>query len=1064
MNINLSHLNQIKDNGSGISTDNVSDISDNKNTVKNRRLEQTSQAAAVFSGSANKEEQIYSDKGRSQNEIASIADDMDVDLNRNYEVLISNTMSEEDYEQARKDGFDPRDMDADTAVTILDKIKAVLVESGTNISGFTDDLSKEQLAKITGSQSYANELIQNLQKNDVPATTDNVQGVQGALACAKEIAKPSENACAYMIENKMDPTVNNLYLASHSVNGQTVSGSGFYTQETDGYLARKADAVNWEQLMPQINQVIQEAGYDTNDDTALDQAKGLIQNDIPLTSENLKRGMNIQSVTFPLSAEKVIQAGISAIADGKKAADGNLTDTRSLLQQAVDIQNDTNKITDQAIKDSLQQSEKVNLKNLIAAQRSTEKDKISTYSKELQEAGAGSTQIKESDNTDDQGQVSDVNVINARKQLEEVRLVMSVQTNLKLLKSGYQINTAPMEELITKLNDAANSIQASIFTQKSNETDEISTSKTIAIAIEKSEKYQETIGKISFMPSVPAAIVGALKDEFKVDTLDEIYNKALTLKLGSDKAGESYEALMTKPRTDLGDRIDKAFRNVNDILQDLGEEPTEENQRAVRILGYNQMSITTENVKQVKAWDARLTTTIDRLKPAAVLQMIRDGQNPLKMTLDELNQNLDDRNSQSQNQDEKYEKFLYKLDKQSDITSEEKESYIGIYRLFHSLQKSDDAAIGMVLNTGADMTIGNLLAANRTLKSTAKGMDYTVDDSFGGITQKESDVPTISDQIESAFIFYSAKADSVYENIEPEKLKKCDVSQSTELTELADAMETIDIDQTLEKNWKDVQLNEIRKAFADNQKQEACQELKETDIPLSANHLEAMQALQASRKSNDRTIWDQAKETDLEGETEADGIIQDLTSALTESDDYTDAYKTDLQKMTDCLNDSISDTDVTYIDMKAISLMHKQLTIAQEMADKGSFEIPVQVGEHTVSMHVVLQQDETSGSKVEASLDTQEYGNITTALQVKEGTVSGIMTVENGATPQTRNYCEQVKTRFASNIAQLTRLDFQKDNMAVIYGSRTNRTIAGSDTKISDRVLFNLAQAFVTAI
>lgn len=61
---------------------------------------------------------------------------------------MSNTMSEEDYEQARKDGYDPRDMDADTAVTILDKIKAVLVESGTNISGFTDDLSEEQLAKL----------------------------------------------------------------------------------------------------------------------------------------------------------------------------------------------------------------------------------------------------------------------------------------------------------------------------------------------------------------------------------------------------------------------------------------------------------------------------------------------------------------------------------------------------------------------------------------------------------------------------------------------------------------------------------------------------------------------------------------------------------------------------------------------------------------------------------------------------------------------------------------------------------------------------------------------------
>ena len=1067
MNINLTHLNQIKDNGSSVSVENISDISEKRNTTNSRRLEQNSQTAAVFSGSGNKDEQLYTEKSYSQNEIASIADDVDVDLNRNYEVLMSNTMSGEDYEQAKKNGFDPRDMDADTAVTILDKIKAVLVESGTTISGFTDDLSREQLTKITGSQSYANELMQNFQKNDVPPTTDNTQEIQDTLACAKEIDKPSENVCAYMVENKMDPTVNNLYLASYSVNGQTLSSGGFYKQETDGYLARKADDVNWNQIMPQIDQVIQEAGYDTEDNTVLNQAKELIQKGIPLTAENLKRGMDIQSIMFPLSSETVIQAAIAAIADGKKAADGNLTDPRSLLQQAADIKNDTNNVTDRAVEKSLQQSEKINLKKLIETQSSIESNKISTDIAEtkadINEIQTGEEKsIQYNENVQETG--SDINVINARKQLEEVRLVMSVQTNLKLLKSGYQIDTAPMEDLIAKLHAAADSLQTSTVSQSNGETIQISNLQTITTAAQKNEKYEETIGKISFMPTVPAAIVGALKDEFKVDTLDEIYNKALQLKITSDKAGESYEALMTKPRADLGDRIDKAFQNVNDILQDIGEEQTEDNQRAVRILGHNQMSVTAENVKQVRAWDSKLTTTIDRLKPAAVLQMIRDGQNPLTMTLDELNQKLDNQNSQPKNQDEKYEKFLYKLEKQSDITAEEKESYIGIYRLFHSLQKSDDAAIGMVLNTGAEMTIGNLLAANRTLKTSATGLDYKVDDSFGGIAQKGSETPTISAQIESAFIFYSAKADSVYENIEPEKLKNYDASQSTELTDLADAMETMGTDQTLENGWRDIQLNEIRKIFADDQKQEACQELKEDNIPLSANHLEAMQALQASRKDNDKTIWDRAKETDSEGETEIDGIIQDMTTSLTESDDYTDVYKTDLQSMTDCLNEIISDTDVTYIDMKAISLMHKQLTIAQKMADKGSFEIPVQIGDHTVSMHVVLQQDENSGSKVEASLDTQEYGNITAALQVKEGAVSGILTVENGATPQTKNYCEQVKTRLAENVAKLTGLHFQKDSMAVIYGSRTNRTLAGSDTKISDRILFSLAQAFVTAI
>ena len=42
--------------------------------------------------------------------------------------------------------------------------------------------------------------------------------------------------------------------------------------------------------------------------------------------------------------------------------------------------------------------------------------------------------------------------------------------------------------------------------------------------------------------------------------------------------------LMTAPRTDLGDSIQKAFRNVDDILNDLDMELTDDNRRAVRFL------------------------------------------------------------------------------------------------------------------------------------------------------------------------------------------------------------------------------------------------------------------------------------------------------------------------------------------------------------------------------------------------------------------------------------------------------------------------------------------------
>ena len=122
---------------------------------------------------------------------------------------------------------------------------------------------------------------------------------------------------------------------------------------------------------------------------------------------------------------------------------------------------------------------------------------------------------------------------------------------------------------------------------------------------------------------------------------------------------------MTAPRADLGDRMEKAFQNVDDLLSEIGQDTTPENRRAVRILAYNQMSVTSENVEQVRAWDNKLTTTVDRLKPSAVLSMIRDGQNPLTMTIDELNQNLDERNDSDTKQDEKYAKFLYKLEKQT---------------------------------------------------------------------------------------------------------------------------------------------------------------------------------------------------------------------------------------------------------------------------------------------------------------------------------------------------------------------------------------------------------------
>lgn len=104
-----------------------------------------------------------------------------------------------------------------------------------------------------------------------------------------------------------------------------------------------------------------------------------------------------------------------------------------------------------------------------------------------------------------------------------------------------------------------------------------------------------------------------------------------------ERANESYETMMTAPRRDMGDSIQKAFANVDDILTDLGLETSEANERAVRILAYNNQEITEESILQMKAKDEAVQRCFRNMTPSVVREMIKEGINPLDMSIDELN-------------------------------------------------------------------------------------------------------------------------------------------------------------------------------------------------------------------------------------------------------------------------------------------------------------------------------------------------------------------------------------------------------------------------------------------
>ncbi|MCR5556099.1 MAG: DUF6240 domain-containing protein [Butyrivibrio sp.] len=992
---------------------------------------------SIFSNNA------YAQHTRTAENISEMAQNTDVWMQHNYMALLSNTMSEEDYGKALEDGFDIKNMDSTETVTILDKIKGALLEGGVSVAGFNDDLSIDKLAKITGSRSFANALQKSFHENDIPVTSDNVREAKVAYEEVADIQRLDTDAEKYLIQNGMTPTIENIYLASHSTNGTSISGRGFYAQDTDGYFAMKSEVYDWEQLDPQIDKVIEEAGLSENDESVREEARWIVREGIPLTAESLQRLNEIRSISFPISEELGAKAIAAAIADGRKPRSASLADPRSNFEKAAQINEDTGRITEDDIRTAVQQGKELNLKNLIGENRLNTNETLRVSECAIEN--------------------SDSRVVEARLQLEEVRLRMTVEANRQLLSSGFSIDTAPMQDLIDKLK--------TILGQMGDESAGAALDEIAEVTpASRSYIFTATLSKVSIIANGPVDITGAMGDGLSTATLSEISDTSKRMSLRYEQAGKEYETMMTKPRSDLGDNIKKAFGNVDEILQEMDIEITEDNRRAVRILGYNSMEINEENLERVRSWDQMLKATLDRMKPGAVLELIRDGKNPLGMTIEELAEGLDkgfkdgDDGSEGKDHrgDEKYSRFLYKLEHSGEITDAERSSFIGIYRLFHTLKANDYQAIGSVLKTGEDMTLGNLIKATRTQKSAGRGMEYTVDDSFGGLGAKEASTSLkIDEQIQMAFRFYSAKADIVYENLEPEKLKSANPDESTLLPGLADKLQDAGNNDELTREYYAQETRHIRDIASGKEAEPAFEELKSVDIATSFSNLEAMISNRRARRTEG--IWKDLKEEQTV-----------LVDALDE-EGYEDVYRNTLSNLSDRMQEVLFDRENSYLDVRAITLMQKQLSVMSMSSERGSFDVPVEIEGQKISMHITLKSDESMDSRMEASIQTYEYGLITATLYEKSGMINGMLTTTNGKSPEETEYLESVRTKMCVKLAEkLKDVGVGQDTIAILYHTQTQPTSVGKTNatatdgntkKITETSrLLAMAKAFIEAL
>ena len=119
--------------------------------------------------------------------------------------------------------------------------------------------------------------------------------------------------------------------------------------------------------------------------------------------------------------------------------------------------------------------------------------------------------------------------ITARRQLEEVRLRMTAEVNVKLLRSGFSIDTEPMEELIKALKQAEYQLANQYFPRDN-------------MAVEKYQNYQRASDVAGQMPGLPADVLGMFAKGQESASLETIYNEGKALQASYEKA-----TALTKP-------------------------------------------------------------------------------------------------------------------------------------------------------------------------------------------------------------------------------------------------------------------------------------------------------------------------------------------------------------------------------------------------------------------------------------------------------------------------------------------------------------------------------------
>lgn len=667
---------------------------------------------------------------------------------------------------------------------------------------------------------------------------------------------------------------------------------------------------------------------------------------------------------------------------------------------------------------------------------------------------------------------SSLSSITAQRQLTEIQLTMTVEATFTMMKNGITVNTSDLSDLLDKLKLQETNLLQILMKAENNEA----TNANVNL-------FKQVMNEMADIQAAPAATLGRFSN-INAETFSYVHEVSVSVTAEYSRMEMTYESVGTEVRTDLGDSMNKAFQNVDDILADLDIEATEASQKAVRVLAYNKMEITAESVTTMKASTEMVARTFRSMTPAVVAEMIKRGENPLDMTMESLKAKAESIKAEmgSISDEESFSKFLWKAEHNAEISEAERDAYVGVYRLLHQVEKSDGAAIGALISQGTEVTLRNLMTAVRSSKHT--GREYEIDDKFGQLDEMVVKDLSITEQIEKVFL--TNRCRDAKEAMTPAKMHVFGEEQIMEMNveQFATAMEDTS-DEQAEAAYNNYVTEQLKTTIAEDAKVSSI--LDEYNLPHSANMIAAVEAMVENNGQVFKDLFSKATGRAattfgaLEG-MDVDDIIELAYSRFAEAC-HTPEEMAEAQEALGTLAENVMKTmieteDVRTVDMDGMKLVVQQTKVMSEMARTGeTYHIPIMVADEAGNMNLKIVRGDGESGLIQMALHLQTTGTISTSFRYESGSVSATVECETA----------QMREMFASQAPMIAQIMQEETGYAFSFsftqsfglsaadiynmeqGNYEGLAIAGvsgeaSQSEIQTQALYSIARGYINVI